>query len=353
MAFLVLGVSCIVFSIVAISAGGGVLAALPDETLAAWGANQPVLTADRQGWRLLTAIFVHFWLLQLLFNGWTLLDLGRLMERLLGSAGFLLVYLASGFAGNLAHVIWQHDRLVAGSTGAIFGLLGALAGLLIRNRRAIPAAVTARLRKSVPAFLAFNVGYGLILKRVDAADYLGGVFSGLACGLILARPLTAAGVAARLRGNAVAAALSAAMVVAAALGIALPASDVIAEHDRLVDLEERLLAIYEAGRTDEKVSSAKFGDLIDDEILPPWRAERARLEVLPRVAPADQRRWRELKQYVKLRERAWALMAEALRSGDEDALQQAKEQLGEADRIADELKESDRKPVGHALRGVP
>ncbi|HVW38535.1 MAG TPA: rhomboid family intramembrane serine protease, partial [Pirellulales bacterium] len=118
--YLALAVSCAIFLLMSVgSSGGGLAQPFDDETLAAWGANQPALTADRQGWRLFAAIFIPFWLLQLLFNGWTLLDLGRLMERVLGSAGFLLVYVTAGFAGNLAHVIGEPGRLVAGNTGAV------------------------------------------------------------------------------------------------------------------------------------------------------------------------------------------------------------------------------------------
>lgn len=337
--FFALGLSCAMLLLMAFdSRGGGLAQPFADETLAAWGANQPALTADYQGWRLFAAIFLPFWLLQLLFNGWTLLDLGRLMERVLGGVGFVLVYVTAGFAGNLAHTLWEPDRLVAGNTGALFGLLGALAGWLIRDRRAIPAAVTMRLRKSVPAFIAFNVGYGLIMHRIDAADYLGGVAAGLACGLVLARPLTLDGNKGRWRGNAVVALLVASLVVAAAYNISPPPSDVRAEQTRLADLEEQLQAIYEAGRTEERLSSRRFADAIDDEILLPWRAERGRLESLPRVAPDDRERWEELKRYASLREHAWAHLAEALRSGDKDSLKQAKQELTEADRVADELR---------------
>ena len=84
---------------------------------------------------------MHAWLPQLLFNAWTLFDLGRLMERLLGSTGLLLVYMVAGFSGNVASLICQPDHLIAGSTGAIFGLLGALAAFLLRFRREFPPGV--------------------------------------------------------------------------------------------------------------------------------------------------------------------------------------------------------------------
>jgi rhomboid protease GluP len=338
--FLLLGVSCFVFFWMAISAGGGWLEAFSDDTLAAWGANQPALTADRQGWRLFASIFVHAWLLQLLFNGWTLFDLGRLTERLFGSIGFLLVFLTTGFAANLAQVIAEPGRLVAGSTGAVFGLLGALAGFLVRQRRAVPDAATARLRKSVPAFVAFNVGYGLILHRLDAAYYLGGAIAGLACGLILARPLTAESDAKRWRGNGVVVILGAALVFAAALVVEPPPTSLRAERLRNRQLDGRLTEAYQAARTEflnDRLSAAEFADQIDDEILPAWRAERARLQTLQRVPQADETLWTELKQYAALSERAWTLTSEALRSGDTRLLEQAEEQIAEAERLAREL----------------
>ena len=342
--FLTLAGACVVFLRIEFAApGDGLYLPFADETLAAWGANLPALTADQQGWRLFTSIFAPLCLLQLLFNGWTLVDLGRLMERLLGSTGFLLVFLTAGFAGNLAHAVWEPERVAAGATGAIFGLLAALAGWMIRDRQSIPPGVTSRLRRSVPAFVAFNVGYGLLLKRLDAAEYLGGVFAGLTCGLILYRPLAGNAASPRWRGNLVVGLLAAALVVAAGFAVKPPPSDVGREQDRLVELEERLFALYDAGRTDEKLKATRFADLIDDEILPPWRAERARLESLPRVAAGDLARWRDLKQYASLRERAWVLLSDALRSGDRESLDQAKEELSKVDRVLEELRKREQR----------
>ena len=346
--FLTLAGACVFFLRMEFATpGDGLYLPFADDTLAAWGANLPALTAEHQGWRLFASIFAPLCLLQLLFNGWTLVDLGRLMERLLGSTGFLLVFLTAGFAGNLAHVIWEPDRVAAGSTGAIFGLLAALAGWMIRDRQAIPPGVTSRLRRSVPAFVAFNVGYGLLLKRLDATEYLGGVFAGLTCGLILYRPL-AAEATRRWRGNLVVGLLAAALVVTAGYAVKPPPSDVRGEQDRLVELEGRLLEAYNAAHADflkDKLTPAQYADKIDDEILPPWRAARARLEALPRVAEQDQARWNDLKKYAGLREHALALVADALRSGDEKALdeslKQAKEMLQEADQIVEALRKRD------------
>jgi rhomboid protease GluP len=344
--WLLLAISGAVFACAAISPpGGGLAQPLSADALRAWGANAEELTAHGQGWRLLAAIFLHAWLVQLLFNAWTLFDLGRLMERLLGSTGLLLVYMVAGFSGNVASLICQPDHLIAGSTGAIFGLLGALAAFLIRFRREFPPGAVARLRKSVPAFIAFNVGYGLVVKRVDSAEYLGGLFSGLVCGLLLARPLTSHSAIGRWRGNAFVGLLALAQLIAA--GIALtPNADVLNAQIRLADLEQRLQAVHEAASAawkQGKLSQTEFADKIEDVILPQWRRERDRLENLPFVSPGDESRWKALKQYAKLREQAWALLADGLRAGDESSIDLAKERIAEADRVAEELNARDKR----------
>ncbi|HEV7223186.1 MAG TPA: rhomboid family intramembrane serine protease [Pirellulales bacterium] len=344
-AWLLLAISSAVFiGTAAYYPGQGLSEPFSADALEAWGANAAELTARGQGWRLLTAIFVHAWLLQLLFNAWTLFDLGRLMERLLGGTGVLLVYLAAGFSGNVASLVLQPDHLIAGSTGAIFGLLGALAGFLLRYRREFPPGAVARLRKSVPAFIAFNVGYGLLQKRVDSVEYLGGLFAGLACGLLLARPLTIESAAGRWRGNAVVGLLALVLLVATGLALA-PRSDVLTAQTRLADLEQRLQTVYEAAnaaRTQHQLSQTEFADKIESDILPAWRRERARLESLPFVSPRDGPRWKALKQYAKLRDQAWSILAGALRSGDDSSIELANEKIAEADRVAEELNARDK-----------
>ena len=348
-AWLLLAISGAVFIGAAASyPGQGLAEPFSADALEAWGASSGPLVAPLdelpQGWRLLSAIFVHAWLLQLLFNAWTLFDLGCLMERLLGSTGLLLVYLVAGFSGNVASLALQADHLIAGSTGAIFGLLGALAGLLLRYRREFPPGAVARLRKSVPAFIAFNVGYGLLQQHVDSVEYLGGLFAGLACGLLLARPLTIESAAGRWRGNAIAGLLALAMLVAT--GVALvPKSDILNAQTRLADLQERLQQDYQSAHSalrKDKLSPTEFADKIDNEILPAWRRERARLESLPFISPRDERRWKDLKLYAKLRDQAWSILADALRAGDDSSIELANEKIAEADRIAEELNARDK-----------
>jgi rhomboid protease GluP len=80
-------------------------------------------------WRLGSALFVHFDGAHLLANMVTLLLVGPPLANLLGPSRFLLIFLLTGVAGNVAsHVLAPSASLKAGASGAISGVLGALGG---------------------------------------------------------------------------------------------------------------------------------------------------------------------------------------------------------------------------------
>lgn len=341
--FVLIAISTLLFVAAAVSAGE-LAEPLPDNVLKNWGASSGELSRPHGGWRLFASIFVHAGMLQLLFNGWTLLDLGRFMERVLGSIGFVLVFIVTGFCANLASLVVQPDHLIAGSTGAIFGLLGALAGFVLRFRPAFPPGALARLRKSVPAFIAFNVGYGLIVKNLHSADYLGGLLCGLVCGLLLARPLTLESAALRWRSNLLLGILGLALMLGTGWAMA-PRANLLEERAQLAELDERLTKQYQADRVKyeaKDMSQSDLAEAIDEQLLPDWRQARIHLETLEGVAPKDRKRWKDLKQYAKLRQQAWELLADGLRLGEDEAIAEAEKKEAEAARLAEKIAQEDK-----------
>lgn len=152
-----------------------------------WGADFGPLTTNGQWWRLLSAAFVHVGLLHLAFNMWALFVGGIFVERLFGHVGFLTVYLLSASGGNLASVAWKPLTAAAGASGAIFGLYGALLGLVIAQGKSIPKAPARLLRNNALVFIGYNIVYGLnVTAHIDMAAHVGGLVTGLFAGYGLA-----------------------------------------------------------------------------------------------------------------------------------------------------------------------
>jgi rhomboid protease GluP len=161
----------------------------------AFGANYAAATVH--GGRidtLLTSCFLHFGIMHIGFNMVALKNVGPAVERAVGSGRFAVLYVASGIAGSIASAAWGYcksiyahghpespladawasglERLSAGASGAICGLIGAILVVGVRRdgwRNPLTAAM-ARWLGMVALF-----GYFL---GADNAAHLGGAAAG-------------------------------------------------------------------------------------------------------------------------------------------------------------------------------
>ncbi len=121
-------------------------------------------------WRLLTAAFLHGGFLHIAFNMYVLFVLGPTLERVLGHARFVVLYVVAALGGSIASYTFSDPRTVSvGASGAIFGLMGAL---IVAGRR---------LRwdiRQVLILLAINVVIGFISPGVDWRAHFGGLVVG-------------------------------------------------------------------------------------------------------------------------------------------------------------------------------
>lgn len=111
---------------------------VPQETMLLFGANLASLTVgDRRFESLLASCFLHFDFLHLSFNIVALRSVGPYVERSVGPARFFPLVLGAGIAGSVmsALVGWTAtERLSAGASGAICGIMGAAAVLGYRTQ---------------------------------------------------------------------------------------------------------------------------------------------------------------------------------------------------------------------------
>jgi len=85
-----------------------------------------VLDSSRIGefWRFLSAIFLHGSFIHLVYNLFALALFGLILESLIGSKRFLIIFFVTGILANLISVNFYEFSL--GASGAIFGVIGAL-----------------------------------------------------------------------------------------------------------------------------------------------------------------------------------------------------------------------------------
>ena len=82
-----------------------------------------------------------------------------------------------------------HPTLAAaGASGAIFGVFGAIVGFLVARRRSVPRAILVPLLVAALVFTVGSLIAGAFEPRIDLAAHLGGLATGLVCGLLLLAP---------------------------------------------------------------------------------------------------------------------------------------------------------------------
>jgi membrane associated rhomboid family serine protease len=176
-----------------------------DHVLGETGAISGIYLLRGEWWRLLTSCFVHIGLLHLGVNMYSLYVVGPFFEQLWGRARFLVLYLIAGVGGSCATMLYEPRILLAGASGALWGILTAHVVWLYLNRRYLPPTwVTASFRQLAFLFL-INVGLTFGIKNISASAHFGGGAVGAVAAFLLnyhrfgsrwQRRLAAAGVAA-------------------------------------------------------------------------------------------------------------------------------------------------------------
>ena len=175
---IIIGLNVLVFIAMAVS--GISLVEPTSENLLKWGANFRPYTIQGDWWRLLTSCFLHIGIFHLLINMYALINIGILLEPLLGRTRYLVAYLLTGILSSVASMAWNAYTVSAGASGAIFGVYGLFLALLTMPHLIHPG-VRKPLLKSMGFFVLLNLGIG-VTGIVDAAGHAGGLVSGLLMG---------------------------------------------------------------------------------------------------------------------------------------------------------------------------
>ena len=174
-----------------------------DPVLLAYGAKVNYwIQHEHQYWRLVTPIFIHVNLPHILINMYSLWVIGPWVEKLYGSAKFVVFWVVTGIAGVVASyltvipgsrpgligsfLIKSSDDPSAGASGALFGLVGVLFVFGIKYRNELPEGFKRAFGTGLLPVILLNLGIGFLARGViDNAAHMGGLLSGAAFAAVI------------------------------------------------------------------------------------------------------------------------------------------------------------------------
>lgn len=149
------------------------------------GMYPPYVIENGEWWRIFTSMFLHFGIDHLANNMIVLLCVGDVLERTVGRVRYLIIYLVSGLCGgvlSLAMMVRMEDTAVsAGASGAIFGVIGAVLWIAIRNRGRLETFTARRLL----LMILLSLYLGFTGSGVDNWCHVGGLLGGFMLSVLL------------------------------------------------------------------------------------------------------------------------------------------------------------------------
>ena len=147
----------------------------------------PFVLRGHEYYRLLTSMFMHFGINHIVNNMLVLFVLGDNLERAVGKARYLLIYVLSGLGGNLLSCYLDYQdgsmSVSAGASGAIFGVMGAMLYVLLVNHGRLEDLTV----RQIAIMAGFSLYFGFTSSGVDNAAHIGGLVSGFVLALLFYR----------------------------------------------------------------------------------------------------------------------------------------------------------------------
>jgi membrane associated rhomboid family serine protease len=293
-------------------------------TMVRWGASLGTRTTNGEWWRLLTSLFVHGGFYQVLVTTAAFVQVGIILERLVGPAAFASVYFVAGLVASMLRLSDDPLAVHAGSSSAVLAVYGLLAIVWAwaRYKQSLLTIPLLAFKFLAPSSLLF------LLHTMSTTGLFGGPnFVGLTIGVCCGCVMTWGVVDATtpIRRPAIVAAVTLVLVAVAAVPLR-GITDARPLIELVVSTEERTSAAYDAavarftrGRTTDKA----LAELIEGTIRPELQAVGTQLEALGKVPREHEPLVTAAKDYLRLRDDSWRLRAEALKKSSIPGLREA------------------------------
>ena len=148
----------------------------------------------KEPWRIITSMFLHdtSGIEHIFFNSFSLFLFGSILERKVTNTEYLMIYFGAGIVGGLfyylTYVAGWIDAPALGASGAIFGILGAVAVLLpslVVYVFFVPMPV--RVAAVVWFVLEFFGIFNTAASGVASAAHVGGLITGIVIAYLISK----------------------------------------------------------------------------------------------------------------------------------------------------------------------
>jgi membrane associated rhomboid family serine protease len=174
------------------------------------------VSTNHQYWRLVSAPFLHENIAHIGFNMYLLYVLGLMLEPAIGSIRLGAIYITALLAGSFG-ALFATASPSLGASGAVFGLMGAVAVELRARRLSV-------FESGIGGLIVVNLILSFTLANISVGAHIGGLIGGALAALALRtadeRGLRGLGLLACLLLSAVAVAAAIAVAGASGTGIA-------------------------------------------------------------------------------------------------------------------------------------
>lgn len=163
-----------------------------DATLLRMGAlYSPAVIDDKEWWRLVACLFLHFGAVHLVMNMLGLWVLGPFVEYSLGRARWLFVYLGAGLVGSVVLTVLPRLHLAeaepcVGASGAIMGLVGATMAIALRGTLRERSRTAKSRLLALGLVVALQTVFDFEMKQVSFTAHASGLVAGFVLASLLA-----------------------------------------------------------------------------------------------------------------------------------------------------------------------
>lgn len=139
---------------------------------------------EGEWYRLFTYLFLHSDIGHLVNNVLILFFLGNALEHYIGRISYAVLYFCSGVLAALGSVVYNiHHPVCVGASGAVFGITGAMAWLVIKNRGHLAGMTKQRML----LFIVMSAYGGFVDKGIDNAAHITGLIAGFLLAMLIYR----------------------------------------------------------------------------------------------------------------------------------------------------------------------